>query len=153
MIARTDGSAGAVRRREEAVHRAAQLVGVARVRAARVRRRARRRRAELRLERRLPLREARRVEEAVLVEARDDALDLRGRDETPVLAHDDRLHVDERVLAVEHRDDLEQRPGQEHDRGGDARRIAQRDDALPLVLHGKRLDVAETRQRLAHAPR
>src|SRR5436190_2223911 len=101
-----------------------------------MRRRPRRGGAELGLDRRLPLGEARAVEESVLVEARDDALDLLRGHRATVLAQHRRLHVDQRVLAVEERDDLEEWSRQQHDGFRESRGIAQRDYALALVLDG-----------------
>src|SRR5438046_2159672 len=98
-------------------------------------------------------REARCVEGAVLVETRDDALELGRRHDLAVLAHHGGLDVDHRVVAVEEGDDLEKRSGQQDDGRRVAGGIAQRDHALPLVLDGKRLHRAEPGQDVAHRSR
>jgi len=112
-----------------------------------------RRRAELRFDGGLALGEARGVEEALLVQARDDAFDLGGGDQTAVALHHHRLDVDQRVLAVEQRDDLEQRAREQHDGVGVAGRVAQRDDTPALVLDGKGVDVPQAREQAAGALR
>jgi hypothetical protein len=61
-----------------------------------------------------------------------------------VAAHDRGLDVGDRVATVEQRDDLEQRPVQQHDCVGVARGIAKGDAGPPLVLDGKRLGVAQS---------
>jgi hypothetical protein len=86
----------------------------------------------------------------VLVEAGGDVFDLRRGDEPALPAHHDGLDVHERVLAVEHRDDLEERGRQQHHRIGQAGGITEGDDPLALVLDRKRLHVTEARQRVAH---
>ncbi len=107
---------------------------------------------ELRLDRRLARGEPRRVEEAVLVEARDHALDLGRGHELAVTPHHRRLGIGHRVLAVEQRHELEERTGEQHDGRRVPGRIAQRDHPLALVLDGKRLHHPEPRKRVAHRP-
>ena len=98
--------------------------------------------------------ERRAVEESVLVECRRQRLDLLGADQLAVAPHDLGLDVDDRMLPVEERDDPEEPDRKHDDRGGVARRIAQRDVALALVLDGKGLDRPEARRRrLAHGSR
>ena len=99
-----------------------------------------------------PLGEARALEEALLVESLGDLLDLSPLDES-VTAHHGLLDVGDRVLAVEERHDVEQRPVQQGDRRRVAGGIAQRHALPALVLDGKRLDPAQAWYGLAHVPR
>jgi len=90
----------------------------------------------------------------VLVERRRQRLDLLGGDQLALAPHDLRLDVDDRMLAVEECDDPEEPDRKHDDRGGVARRIAQRDVALALVLDRKGLDRPQARRgRSAHGSR
>src|SRR6185503_19487558 len=143
---------GAVRRLEEPVDHRAELAPLAGVRGAGVGRRPGRGRQKAGVDGGTALGEARAVEEALLVESLGDLGDLAPLDELAVAAHHALLDVGDRVLAVEERDDVEQRPVQERDRRGVAGRIAQRHALPALVLDRKRLDPAQAR-RAAHVPR
>jgi len=86
----------------------------------------------------------------VRVERLGDPLDLLAGDELAVAAHHRRLDVGHRVRAVEQRDDLEEHPGEQDDRVGVARRVAQRDAGPSLVLDREGVDVAQPRRELGH---
>src|SRR4030095_9498689 len=87
--------------------------------------------------------EGRTLEESVPLEGLGNLLDLSSLDQLSVAAHHRRLDVRDRMLAVEERDDVEQRPVQQHDRRRVAGGIAQRQAPPALVLDGKRLDTTE----------
>ena len=78
--------------------------------------------------------ERRALEEAVSVERGGELEDLRRVDQLAVSPHDRRLDVGDAVLAVEQRDDLEQRHRDHHDRLGVACRISQGEKPLPVVI-------------------
>ena len=142
------------RRGEEAVDHRTQRLRLRGVGAPGVTRRPARGVEEGAVDRAPAARERRAVEEAVLVERRRQRLDLLGGDQLALAPHDLRLDVDDRMLAVEECDDPKEPDRKHDDRGGVARRIAQRDVALALVLDRKGLDRPQARRgRSAHGSR
>src|SRR5882724_8292604 len=96
--------------------------------------------------------EGRALEEPVLVERLRELLDARGLLHLALVAKDRLLDLGEVVASVEERDDLEQRAREHHDRRRVAGGIAQRQEALALVLDGERLDAAQARPPRACPP-
>jgi hypothetical protein len=123
-------------------------IGLSGVGASGVGRRARRRGEEVAVDRSAALGEAGAVEKALLIERLGDLLDLAPLDQlAAVAAHHGGLDLGNRVLAVEQRHDLEERPVQQHDGVGVPRGIAKGHAAPPLVLDGKGFDAAEAWRR------
>src|SRR6185503_19010662 len=87
-----------------------------------------------------PRLEARAIQEAGVVEPLGQAPDLLDGRRLTVAAADDLLDRLQRMLAVEQRDQIEERPGQDRDLVGEAGGIPQGDAALPLVLDREGLD-------------
>ena len=94
-------------------------------------------------------------EEQMLVEDLDHRFELTSQDELPALAHDLRLHLDQRAESVEEREDGSQRAGHRQDGFGDAAGVAKADHVAVLETRGKRLHRAEPRilRRLRHETR
>jgi len=90
------------------------------------------------------------VQKSPPIEGLGDLLDLSPFDQLPVTAHHRSLDVCDRMLAVEERDDVEQRPVQEDDRPGVPGRIAQGHARLAFMLDGKGLDPAQAGRGLDH---
>ena len=118
-----------------------------------MRRRACRRAEEVPVHGRPALGEARAVEKPLVVERVGDRLDALARQQRPVPSHDRLLDLEDRVLAVEERDDLQQRRRQDDDRVGVPRGIAERDTGAALVLDGEGVHPAETRKGFGHYER
>jgi len=97
-----------------------------------------------------PIGEGGAVEETLLVEGLGDVLDLPALQQLAVAAHDGRLDVRDRVLAVEQGDDLEQGAVQQDDRVGVAAGITERDAGSSLVLDGEGFHGPQPGDRLAH---
>jgi hypothetical protein len=98
---------------------------------------------ELGLDPPAPLREARAVEEARLVQPLRDR-DHVGSGEAPAMAGgDDVPDLVDRVVPVEQRDHVQERDGQHRHLLGESGRIAETDHAPPVLLDGKRLERAE----------
>ena len=83
------------------------------------------------------------TEEARLVERLDEAADLLGRRRLAVTGAQDLLDLGHRVLAVEERDQVEQRERKHRHLVGEPRGIAERDPALAVLLDGKRIEHPE----------
>src|SRR3990167_8324019 len=142
-----------LRRREARVEGGVERVRLRRVGAARVGGGPQRRLEERAVHGGPPRRKALALEEALRVERVGDGLDLLAREQLAVAPHHRRLDVGDRVLAVEERDDLEEHARQEDDRVRVARRVAQRDARLPLVLDGEGIDLPQAGRGLAHGVR
>src|SRR4029077_14586289 len=130
---------------EEARDLLAQRLRLARVGAAGVRGRPRRALPERVVGRATPRAEALAVEEARIVELIDQGADLIDRGRLPVTVAQDLADRLDRVLPVEERDQVEQRPRQHRDLVGEAGGITQRDAVLPLVLDREGLDSPQAR--------
>jgi len=131
---------------EEGIHRRAKLVRRPGIGPTCVGRGTGPRPEERAVDLRPALGKARGVQKTVLVEHPDDLLDVRPGDSFALVsATEVGLDVADRVLAIEERDHVEQRLGQEQDRFRVAGRISEGDEALPVLTHRKRLDTSELR--------
>jgi hypothetical protein len=92
-----------------------------------------------------PRPEAGAVEQAGLVELGDHPADLLGARGGAVTAREDGLDVAHGALAIEQRDQVDQGPGQQDDPRGHARGVAQREQALAILVDGKGVEVAQAR--------
>ena len=142
----------ALGRDEEAVEHRTQGRAVGRVRAAGMAGRPCRRREERAVDLGAARLEGRALEEPVLVERLRELLDARGLHHLALVAKDRLLDLGDVVASVEERDDLEQRAREHHDRRRVAGGIAQRQEALALVLDRERLDAAQARPPRACPP-
>ena len=137
---------------EEAVEHRTQGRAVGRVRDAGMAGRPCRRREERAVDLGAARLEGRALEEPVLVERLRELLDARGLHHLALVAKDRLLDLGDVVASVEERDDLEQRAREHHDRRRVAGGIAQRQEALALVLDRERLDAAQARPPRACPP-
>ena len=77
------------------------------------------------------------LEESGFVEAIDEVADLLGRRSLSVTSSDDLLDLGHRMLAVEERDEVEQRKRENRDLLRESRRVTQSDHPLAVLLDGK----------------
>src|SRR5262249_33983208 len=77
------------------------------------------------------------LEESGLVEALDEIADLLCRRALAVTGPNDLLDLGHRMIAVEERDEVEQRQGKDRDLLGESRRVTQGDHLLAVLLHRK----------------
>src|SRR5215471_10372392 len=100
-----------------------------------------------------PCLEAQALQEARLVEALGETRDVLRRGGRPAVAGlHDLVDLRDRALAVEERDDVEGRNGQEDDLLGESSRISQAEEPLTVLLDRKRLQSPQTRAvRAGHA--
>ncbi|MGH7315622.1 MAG: hypothetical protein ACREJS_05110 [Candidatus Rokuibacteriota bacterium] len=136
---------GSVRARKKSVDLRLQRGGLAGVRAARVRRGSHRALAERVFQGLAALPEPVAVEESGGVEALDDLGDLLDRRSLRAATPEDLPDLLDRVVAVEERDQVQERRGEHRDLIGEAGGIPEGHAALPFVLDGKRLEGSEPR--------